>query len=431
MEAVGIGLILLVCLFGFLGLGVWVAVSLTAVGYLGLAVFTNTPPGITMANQVWSNTASWTLTALPLFIWMGDILLRSRVSSDLFKGLAPWMQGLPGQLLHVNVFGSGIFAAFSGSSSATCAMVGKVSLPELDARGYPPNIGIGSLAGASTLGLLVPPSIIMIVYGVAADVSIAKLFVAGILPGLILMAIFSGYIVVWSLLNRRRLPREAGAISLFERIKMGRHMLPALLLILIVIGSIYGGYATPTEAAALGVVGALFLSALSGSLTWQSFADGVKGAMVTSTMILFIVAGAAFLTAALGFTGVPRALVAWVSDMGLSATGLLIVLTIVFMVLGCFIDGISIVVLTAAVLLPLVQAAGIDLLWFGIYLVVVVEMSMITPPVGFNLFVLQGLTGRPIGAIALATLPFFLLMVLAVALLMVFPGIAMLLPSLM
>ena len=431
MDPVGIGLVLLMCLFGLLGLGVWVAVALTAVGFVGLAAFTSTPPGITMANQVWSNIASWTLTALPLFIWMGEILLRSRIVSDLFKGLAPWMQGLPGQLLHVNVFGSGIFAAFSGSSSATCAMVGKVSLPELERRGYPADIGIGSLAGSSTLGLLVPPSIIMIVYGVAADVSIAKLFVAGLLPALLMMAIFSSYIAGWAIFHRHRLPRETETMTLAERVRLGRHMLPAFVLILLVIGSIYGGYATPTEAAALGVMGALLLSAAFGSLTWRSFTDGLMGAMLTSTMILFIVAGAAFLTAALGFTGVPRALVDWVSAMGLSATGLISVLTLVFLVLGCFIDGISIVVLTAAVLLPLVRAAGIDLIWFGIYLVLVVEMSMITPPVGFNLFVLQGLTGRSIGAIALATLPFFLLMLLAVVLLVLFPTVATLLPSYM
>ncbi|MEP3334381.1 TRAP transporter large permease subunit [Sedimentitalea sp.] len=431
MDAIAIAPVLLVVLFAFLGLGVWVAISLLAVGFVALAGFTNTPPGLILANQVWSNMASWTLTALPLFIWMGEILFRSRVSSDLFKGLSPWLHWFPGQLLHVNVVGSGIFAAFSGSSSATCAMVGKVSLPELEHRNYPLKLAIGSLAGSSTLGLLIPPSIIMIVYGVASDVSIARLFVAGILPGLMLMAIFSSYIAIWSLTHRDSLPRETERTTLVERLVLGRHMLPAISLIVIVIGSIYGGIATPTEAAALGVMGALALAALSGLLSWSAFWDGLMGAMLTSTMILFIVAGAAFLTAGLGFTGVPRAIVIWVSSMEVSATGLLIILTLVFLVLGCFIDGISIVVLTAAVLLPVVQAAGIDLLWFGIYLVLVVELSMITPPVGFNLFILQGLTGLPIGKIAMATMPFFLLMILAVALLILFPQIVTFLPSLM
>ena len=429
MDELTIGLMLLGALLLLLALGLWIAIALMAAGFLGLAAFTSAPVGLTMANQIWSNTAQWTLTALPLFIWMGEILFRSRVSSDLFRGLSPWLTGVPGGLLHINVLGSGIFAAFTGSSSATCAMIGRVSLPELSERGYPEGIAIGSLTGSSTLGLLIPPSIIMIVYGVAADVSIAKLFVAGIVPGLMLMAIFSGYIALWSLLNAGRLPREAASVPVMERIARGRYMLPAFALIAVVIGSIYGGYATPTEAAALGVAGALLLSLASGSLTWAAFAEGVSAALTTSTMVLFIVAGAAFLTAALGFTGVPRSLVTWVSELGLSRTGLLVVLTGVFLVLGCFIDGISIVVLTAAVLLPLVKAAGIDLVWFGIYLVLVVELSMITPPVGFNLFVLQGLTGLPIGRIAFATLPFFMLMIAAVALLVAVPSIATFLPA--
>jgi len=379
MDVLQVSLILLVALFVLLGMGVWIAIALLGVGAVALSVFTSSPPGLIMANQIWSNMDSWTLTALPLFIWMGEILFRSRLAEDLFRGLAPWLQRLPGQLLHVNVVGSGLFAAFSGSSSATCATIGKITLPELRQRGYPDAITLGSLAGSGTLGLLIPPSIIMIVYAVAADVSIARLFIAGILPGIVLMCLFSGYIALWSFLRPGALPAAERRAGLREKLAASRYMIPVLLLIAVVIGSIYSGVATATEAAALGVTGALLLSLLSGSLTWATFRDGLMGAMLTSTMILFIVAGAAFLTAAMGYTGIPRHLVQWVGAMHLSPYGLILALTVVFLVLGCFIDGISIVLLTTAVLLPLVQAAGIDLIWFGVFVVIVVEMSMITP----------------------------------------------------
>ena len=431
MDVITTALALLAVLFLLLGLGVWVAIALLAVGLVGLGLFTATPPGLTMANQIWSNLDSWTLTALPLFIWMGEILFRSRLAEDLFRGLAPWMERLPGQLLHVNVVGSGLFAAFSGSSSATCATIGKIALPELGRRGYPEHMTLGSLAGSATLGLLIPPSIIMIVYAVAADVSIAKLFIAGILPGILLMLLFSGYIALWAGLNRGRLPHERQGASWRQRLAAGRFMAPVLALILLVLGSIYGGLATATEAAALGVSGALLLSWLSGSLTWRSFSEGLMGAMLTSTMIMFIVAGAAFLTAAMGFTGIPRHLVQWIGGLGLGSYGLIAGLTLIFLVLGCFIDGISIVLLTTAVLLPLVEASGIDLIWFGVFLVIVVEMSMITPPVGFNLFVLQSMTGRPMAQIALATLPFFLVMIALVAVITLLPGLVLFLPRLM
>ncbi len=431
MDTLTIAITLVAALFLLLGAGVWIAISLFSVGIIALGVFTSTPPGLTMANQVWGSMASWTLTALPLFVWMGEILFRSRLAEDLFHGLSPWLGRFPGQLLHVNVIGSGIFAAFSGSSSATCATIGKIAIPELSRRGYPQQVMIGSLAGSATLGLLIPPSIIMIVYGVAADVSIAKLFIAGIVPGLLLMAMFSGYIALYALARADRMPKETVSMTFIERLKTGRFMIPVIFLIVLVIGSIYAGIATATEAAALGVSGALILSWLSGSLNWKSFTDGLMGAMLTSTMILFIVAGAAFLTTAMGFTGIPRQLVAWIGALELGSAGLIAGLTVVFLVLGCFIDGISIVLLTTAVLLPLVQAAGIDLIWFGVFMVVVVEMSMITPPVGFNLFVLQGMTGLPIGTIALATLPFFLLMIALIVLITLVPEIVTFLPDLM
>ena len=387
------------------------------------------PPGTLMATTVWGASASWSLTPLPLFIWMGEILYRTRVSSDMFRGLAPWVDPLPGRLMHTNVVGCGIFAAISGSSAATAATIGRISIPELLKRGYDERMAIGSLAGAGTLGLLIPPSIMMIVYGVAADVSVARLFVAGVLPGIVLMLMFSGYIALWALLNPARTPPREAITTLKEKIVAARLLIPTILLIAVVIGSIYTGIATPTESAVLGVVGSLVISAAGGSLTREAFGASVMGAMKTSCMIAFILTGASFLTVAMGFTGIPRAMAAWIGAQAFAPWQLIAVLTVLFIILGMFLDGISMIVLTASVILPSVKAAGIDLLWFGIYIVLVVEMAQVTPPVGFNLFVLQGLTGKDMFYVARATLPFFFLMVVAVALIWFVPDIVTYLPG--
>jgi len=429
LEQLISSLVLVVALFALLGSGVWVAFSLLAVGFIGMSVFTSAPVGQVMATTIWGASNSWALAALPLFIWMGEILFRSRLSEDLFGGLAPWMARLPGRLMHVNILGCGIFAAVSGSSAATCATVGKMSIPELKRRGYHETMMIGTLAGSGTLGLLIPPSIILIVYGVATEESIARLFVAGVLPGVLLVCLFMGYVVVWSLLNPEKVPAPDQGVTFRERVFASRRLIPVILLIAGVIGSIYFGIASPTDAAAVGVLLSLLLSWLSGSLTKETFLDGLMGATRTSCMIAFILAGAAFLTVAMGFTGIPRLLAEWIGEMQLSPYMLLLALTIFFVVLGCFLDGISVVVLTTAVILPMVEAAGIDRIWFGIYVVLVVEMSQITPPVGFNLFVLQGLTGRNILQIAGAALPFFLLLMVAVVLIVLFPEIATWLPE--
>ena len=423
--------ILIALLFVFLAGGLWVALSLLSIGFLGIVMFSGAPAGSVMATTVWGSSASWTLTALPLFVWMGEILFRTRLSEDMFKGLAPWMSRIPGRLMHVNIVGCGIFAAVSGSSAATAMTIGKMSLPELSKRGYDERMSIGTLAGSGTLGLLIPPSIILIVYGVQAEISIARLFIAGVLPGFLLVFLFMGYVVIWALLNRDKTPPADESLSFGQKIYAARRLIPVLLLISFVIGSIYRGWATATEAAAFGVAGALLLSLLSGSLSWESFKVSLLGATRTSCMIAFIIAGAAFLTVAMGYTRIPATLAQWIESLQLSAYFLLFVLTIFFIVLGCFLDGISVVVLTTAIILPMVQAAGIDLLWFGIYVVLVVEMSQITPPVGFNLFVLQGLTGRNILYIAKTALPFFLLLVLAVVIIVAFPEIATYLPSVM
>jgi len=429
MSDIGITLVLVAALFLILGSGVWIGLTLTGVAWIGMQLFSARPAGDAMAVTIWGSSSSWTLTALPLFVWMGEILFRTRLSQDMFRGLAPWMQALPGRLLHVNVVGCAIFAAVSGSSAATCATIGKMSLPELKRRGYPDGIAIGSLAGAGTLGLLIPPSIIMIVYGVTAEVSIAQLFIAGILPGLLLAALFSGYLMFWAWRNPGLVPAADSRMSLSEKLRESRHLIPVVLLILAVLGSIYTGIATATEAAAVGVVGALGISAAQGSLNWQTFKDSLLGGTRLYCMIALILAGAAFLTLSMGYIGLPRHLAEWIATLGLSKFELLFVLMVFYVLLGCFLDGISMVVLTMGVILPTVQKAGIDPLWFGIFIVLVVEMAQITPPVGFNLFVLQGMTQRDIGWIAKVTLPFFFLMIAAVGLIYFVPEIVTYLPQ--
>jgi len=428
MNDLAITALLVGALFLILASGVWIGLTLSGVAWIGMQLFSSRPAGDAMAVTLWGSSSSWTLTALPLFIWMGEILFRTRLSHDMFRGLSPWVQALPGRLLHTNVIGCTIFAAVSGSSAATCATIGKMTLPELKRRGYPDDIAIGSLAGAGTLGLLIPPSIIMIVYGVSADVSIAKLFMAGVLPGLLLAGLFSGWLVLWALLNPGRVPPADAPMTLRQKLHESRHLIPVVLLIAAVLGSIYSGLATATEAAAVGVLGALLLSALQGSLSWASFREALMGGTRLYCMIALILAGASFLTLAMGYIGLPRHLAEWIGTLSLAPVALLAVLMMFYIVLGCFLDGISMVVLTMGVILPTVQKAGIDLLWFGIFIVLVVEMAQITPPVGFNLFVLQGMTRRPIGWLARVTLPFFLLMVLAVGLIWLFPAIVTALP---
>lgn len=426
-----IALTLLIVLITLLASGIWVAVSLSIVGLAGLVFFSNAPSGLIIATTFWGHSHSWALTALPLFILMGEILLRSRMSDDMFTGLAPWLSRAPGRLLHVNVFGCSIFAAVSGSSAATAATIGRMSIPELTKRGYPESLILGTLAGSATLGLLIPPSIILIVYGVATEQSIARLFIAGILPAVMLITLFAGYVAVRAWMDPDLIPPMDLTYSFKEKLAASRGLIPVALLIGGVIGSIYGGLASPTDAAALGVVLATILAFGSGSFSWKLFGDAVMSATRTSCMIAFILLGAAFLSISMGFTGLPRNLASWISDMNLSPAALLFALTLFFIILGCFLDGISVIVLTTSIIMPMVLAVGIDPLWFGIYLVIVVEMSQITPPVGFNLFVIQGLTGIDILRIAKAAFPFFLLLLLGVVLICIFPQIVTVLPNMM
>ena len=429
MENVSIILLFLFVLFTLLGTGVWVGLALLGVAFVGMELFTTRPTGDAMLTTVWSASSSWTLTALPLFIWMGEVLYRTRLSEDMFRGLSPWLRSLPGGLIHTNIVGCTIFAAVSGSSAATLTTVGKMSIPELRRRNYPERMIIGTLAGAATLGLMIPPSLTLIVYGVTINESITKLFMAGILPGLVLAAMFMAYVGITAKLSKSFDPDPEPSMTFGERVANSRFLIPVICLITVVIGSMYLGYATATEAAAFGVIGSLVLAATQGSLTWHTFTASLMGATRTSAMIALILAGAAFLSLAMGFTGLPRGLANLIAEMELSRFELLMVLLVFYIILGCFLDGISSVVLTMAVVEPMIRQAGIDIIWFGIFIVVVVEMAQITPPIGFNLFVLQGMTGHEMTFIARAAIPMFLIMVVMVFVLIFVPDLATWLPD--
>ncbi len=429
MENLSVILLFLFVLFVLLGSGIWVGLALLGVAWFGMTLFTTRPVGDVMLTVIWSSSSSWTLTALPLFIWMGEILFRTRLSEDMFRGLAPWMARLPGGLVHTNIVGCTVFAAVSGSSAATLTTVGKMSIPELRRRNYPETMIIGTLAGAATLGLMIPPSLILIVYGVTMNESISKLFFAGILPGLFLAAMLMAYLAVYSKLSKNWHPDEEPRLTFAQKVANSRFLIPVLILIFVVIGSMYLGFATATEAAAFGVIGSLVLAATQGSLSWKTFAASLMGATRTSAMIALILAGAAFLSLAMGFTGLPRGLADVIANMELTKFELLMVLLVFYIILGMFLDGISSVVLTMAVVEPMILQAGIDVIWFGIFIVVVVEMAQITPPIGFNLFVLQGMTDHEMGFIAKAAFPMFLIMVVMVFVLIFFPELATWLPD--
>jgi C4-dicarboxylate transporter, DctM subunit len=430
LSLVTIAAILFGLLTALLALGIWIGIALLIVGFAAISMATSVPIGPVLATTVWSSSASWSLAALPLFIWMGEILFRTRLSEQMFLGLAPWLNWLPGRLLHVNVVGCGVFAAVSGSSAATCATIGKIALPELKKRGYDDQMSLGSLAGSGTLGLLIPPSIPMVVYAIAANVSVIQVFLAGFLPGLLVMALYSGYISVWSLANPGKSPPPEPRTTFAHKLRHSAKLLPVLLLIVLIFSALILGWATATECAAWGVTGALILAWWSGTLTWATFIESLLSATRLTVTIMLILAGAAFTTAAMAYTGIPVALAGWVESLQLSPYVLIAALTIMYILLGCLIDGISMIVLTTVVVLPMVKQAGFDLIWFGVFLIILVEMAQITPPVGFNLFVLQNMSGRDSFAVARAALPFFFLLVVAVAIITAFPDIALWLPRL-
>ncbi len=429
MTPLAAGMVLLVLLLLLLTGGVWIALSLGAVAWFGLQFFTSTPPDVNLFQSFWGSSASWTLAALPLFIWMGEILYRSKLSEEMFEGLAPWLGWLPGRLMHVNILGCAIFGTVSGSSTATCATIAKVALPELKRRGYDEKTCLGSLAAAGTLGILLPPSIIMVVYAVAAEVSIIKVFLAGFLPGLVLTLLFSGYIIGWALLNPGKTPRDEVKYGFLEKIKKTKLLVPCILLIVFVVWVMVIGWATATEAAAFGVLGSLAIAWWSGGLTRATFWQSLMGATRLSCMIMFILAGASFLSSCMAFTGIPRALAEWVHALAPHRYTLIAILAGIYILLGTALDGVSMIVLTSSIVIPMVEKAGFDLVWFGIFIVLLVEIAELTPPLGFNIFVLQTMTGHDSNYVALASLPFFFMMVLCIALITVFPELATWLPD--
>ncbi len=429
MSTLAIASVLTVILLVLLLGGVWIAVALAAVAWFGLQFFTSTPPEVNLFQSFWSSSANWTIAALPLFVWMGEILFRTKLSEEMFEGLAPWLGWLPGRLMHVNILACGIFGTVSGSSAATCATIAKVALPELVKRGYDEKTCLGSLCGAGTLGILLPPSIIMVVYAVAAEVSILKVFLAGFLPGFLLMALFSGYIIVWALLNPDKTPQEDEKIRFAEKLYRSRHLIPCAVLIVFIVWVMIIGWATATEAAAYGVLGSLGIAWWSGGLSRQTFWQSLMGATRLSCMIMFILAGASFLSSCMAFTGIPKALAEWVAVLNPNPYGLIAILALIYIVLGTALDGVSMIVLTTSIVIPMVVKAGFDLVWFGIFIVLLVEIAELTPPLGFNLFVLQTMSGRDSNYVAYASIPFFCLMVLCIALITVFPGIATWLPD--
>lgn len=429
LETLLMGALLLAIMLVLLAGGVWIAMTLAIVGWVGQAFFTNTLPGKNLFSAFWESNASWELAALPLFIWMGEILFRTKLSEEMFEGLRPWLNRIPGRLMHTTILGCGVFGSVSGSSAATCATIAKVALPELKRRGYDEKLAIGSLATAGTLGILIPPSITMVVYAVAADASIIRIFLAGFLPGFLLMLLFSGYIAWWSLRHPDKVPPADPPTTFMEKIRLSGNLIPCTLLIIFIVWVLVAGWATATECAAFGVLGSLAIAAWGRSLTWQNFKDGLMGATRTSCMIMFILAGAAFLTKTMAFTGIPRELAEWVDSMHLSPYALISALVVVYLVLGTALDGISMIVLTSAVVLPMVQKAGFDLVWFGIFIVLLVEIAEVTPPVGFNLFVLQNMTGKDSNIIARASIPFFFCLVACIAIITVFPSIVTVLPN--
>lgn len=420
-------LVLVVLLAG----SVWVGMSLIIVAIFSFEYFTSSPSLTVLTNILWNSTHSSTMFALPLFVFMGEILFRSKISENLFKGLSPWVNFLPGGLLHINIVACALFAAVSGSSAATTATVGKITLPELFKRNFDRKLVIGSLAGAGTLGFLIPPSMMMLVYGIISGVSIGKLFIAGILPGILLASLLIIYNIIRCLINPSLAPKTEDKYTWDDRLKSIPQLAPVITLIIMVLGSIYTGFATPTEAAAVGVLGALIFAFMTNSMDLNIFMEAMMGSIKTSTMIMLIVCGASYFSVAIGYLGIPAQLTAMIGSLGLSKYVLIIILSIMYLFLGCLLDGFSMIVMSLPLALPLILAAGFDPLWFGIYLIIMIELAQITPPVGFNLFVINGLVEDDIFTIAKSALPAFFIILLVVVLITAFPQIVLFLPGFM
>ncbi len=426
-------IIIIVGLLGLLAAGVWIFAAMLVVSIVGLYVLNDysfVRIGSMLTSVQWKTMTSFELAALPLFVWMGEILFRTRLSEQIFRGLAPWVNWLPGRLLHVVILACGVFGSVSGSSTATCATISKIALPELKRRGYDEGITIGALCSGGTLGILIPPSIIMVLYAVAAEVSLVKLFIAGFLPGFLMMALFSGYIVAWALVNPDKSPKGADPMTLRQRFSLLVELGPMTALLVFVFGALFAGWITATECAAWGVLGALLIALHSRTLNWRSFWESINSTLRTSCMIAILIAAAGFMSSFMAIAGIPKAVASSIAAMELSPFALIALLTFVYILLGIFLDGVSMILLTLPVVLPMVTGAGFDPLWFGIFLIIVIEMAELSPPVGFNLFVLQNMTGRDVFTIGWMSLPFFLMMVVTAAMITFWPQIVMVLPDL-
>ncbi len=416
-----------------LAAGMWIFAAVLAVSIVSLNVingFGFERIGLILQPVIWRMASSYEIATLPLFIWMAEILFRSRLSDQIFRAFVPWISWIPGRLLHVIVLGCGVFGSVAGTSAATCATMSKIAIPELDRRGYDQKMVIGALASGGTLGILIPPSITMVIYAIAAEVSLIDMFLAGFLPGALLMLLFSAYIVIWAIFNPEKTEPPLPPTTLGHKLRATLDLAPTLLLLAFVMGALMTGIATPTETAACGVVGALALSAFNGSLTWQSFRDGLDSTIRITCMVMIILVATASMSSMMALTGIPRAIATTVNGMELHPYMLVVVLTVIYIILGIFLDGASMILLTLPVVLPIISHAGFDLVWFGIFLIIVIEMAELSPPVGFNLFVLQHMTGRDIFYIAGASMPFFLLMIVGIAMITVWPDIVLIAPRL-
>ncbi|MCA0450765.1 MAG: TRAP transporter large permease subunit [Proteobacteria bacterium] len=416
-----------------LAAGMWIFAAVLAVSIVSLNVingFSFERIGLILQPVIWRMASSYEIATLPLFIWMAEILFRSRLSDQIFRAFVPWISWLPGRLLHVIVLGCGVFGSVAGTSAATCATMSKIAIPELNRRGYDQKMVIGALASGGTLGILIPPSITMVIYAIAAEVSLIDMFLAGFLPGALLMFLFSAYIMIWAIFNPEKTEPALPPTTLGHKLRATLDLAPTLLLLAFVMGALMTGIATPTETAACGVVGALALSAFNGSLTWQSFRDGLDSTIRITCMVMIILVATASMSSMMALTGIPRAIATTVNGMELHPYMLVVVLTVIYIILGIFLDGASMILLTLPVVLPIISHAGFDLIWFGIFLIIVIEMAELSPPVGFNLFVLQHMTGRDIFYIAAASAPFFLLMIVGIAMITVWPDIVLIAPRL-
>ena len=423
--------ILLAVMFGLLFSGCWIGVTLFIVGFVGLSCFTTIPPVSVLGTVLWNQSSSSAMLALPLFIFMGEILVQSKISNKLFSGLSPWVNKLPGRLLHVNTVASAFFAAVSGSVSATTATVGKITIPEFKRRGYSDELSIGTLACSGTIGIMIPPSMTMLVYGIIGNVSVGKLFIGGIVPGILMAILFSLYIIIRCIINPNLAPSSGENFTWKDRLKGLPDLLPVILLILLVLGSIYTGWATPTEAAAIGCFGAMAFAVYTKTLTFKVIKDALMGTVVTTGMIMFIVCASAYFSVTIGYIGIPRALANFVVESGMSKYMLILLVAIFYLILGCLVDGFSMVVMSVPIILPLITAVGFDPLWFGIFLVIMVQVAQITPPVGFNLFLITGISDFSIMQIAKAAMPLFFVMVLFTIFVVLCPQVVLWLPNLM